>query len=207
MRFERELSAFPEVMDAYNFARRAHDSVAQVRAYTGEPYIVHPVEVACIVAAVPHSREMLMASLLHDVVEDTPVSLDEIRARFGSEVAVLVGWLTKSATQADGAREARARIELARLAQAPGGAHTIKTADILANCTSLPELDPRRAERYLPEKLELLEVLVRGDEALRCRAIHVLSAGLAQARRSAAAISGRGNPSGDSVRCPDPSNR
>ena len=77
------------------FATAAHAAAAQLRKYTNEPYIVHPTEVASIVDNVEGStHEMVAAAWLHDVVEDTGVTIEVIRAEFGEKVAELVGWLT-----------------------------------------------------------------------------------------------------------------
>jgi len=77
---------------AIEFATLAHRG--QVRRYTGEPYIVHPVEVMEIVSTVSDDSEVLAAALLHDTVEDTPISLQDIRYEFGDRVAGLVDQLT-----------------------------------------------------------------------------------------------------------------
>jgi (p)ppGpp synthase/HD superfamily hydrolase len=77
---------------ALEFAIAAHASIDQRRKYTGEPYIVHPIAVAALVRSVPHTPEIIAAAYLHDVVEDTPVTIEEIRAEFGDEVAALVDW-------------------------------------------------------------------------------------------------------------------
>jgi (p)ppGpp synthase/HD superfamily hydrolase len=76
---------------ALEFATTAHASINQRRKYTGEPYIVHPIAVAELVRSVPHTPEMIAAAYLHDVVEDTPVTIEEIREEFGPQVAELVG--------------------------------------------------------------------------------------------------------------------
>lgn len=81
-----------EVEKAYLFAKKAH--VHQLR-YTGEPYITHPVAVACILAEMRMDPPTLIAALLHDVVEDTPVDHIEIVEIFGKEVADLVDGVTK----------------------------------------------------------------------------------------------------------------
>lgn len=79
--------------DAFLLARDAHAS--QVRK-TGEPYILHPIAVATIAAVELHMDvNSVIAAFLHDVVEDTPHTLGEIAARFGDDVAWLVGVLTK----------------------------------------------------------------------------------------------------------------
>ena len=78
--------------DALDFATKAH--VEQFRK-SGEPYIIHPILVASIVAKITEDESMVMAALLHDVVEDTPVTIKEVKERYGDDVAHLVGGLTK----------------------------------------------------------------------------------------------------------------
>ena len=78
--------------EALNFATAAHRG--QIRKYTQEPYIEHPKRVAALVKTVAHTPEMLAAAYLHDVVEDTEVSIQDIKSRFGSLVAQLVEELT-----------------------------------------------------------------------------------------------------------------
>ena len=70
------------VRRAFAFAKAAHEAVGQMRKYTGEPYIVHPVEVADIVQTVAHTEVMLAAALLHDTVEDTGVTTLPQRVAF-----------------------------------------------------------------------------------------------------------------------------
>jgi GTP diphosphokinase / guanosine-3',5'-bis(diphosphate) 3'-diphosphatase len=77
---------------AYDLASRAH--AGQLRL-SGEPYLVHPVAVAEILVELELDVESVVAALLHDVVEDTPISLAEIESQFGSEVAGLVDGVTK----------------------------------------------------------------------------------------------------------------
>ncbi|MFT8871492.1 MAG: bifunctional (p)ppGpp synthetase/guanosine-3',5'-bis(diphosphate) 3'-pyrophosphohydrolase [Sporolactobacillus sp.] len=77
---------------AYQFAERAH--AGQVRK-SGEKYIIHPVEVAGILVNLKMDATTIIAGFLHDVVEDTPVTLDDIRHTFGDNVAVLVDGVTK----------------------------------------------------------------------------------------------------------------
>ena len=95
---------------ALSFATAAHASIDQRRKYTGEPYIVHPVAVAEIVRSVPHTPEMIAAAYLHDVVEDTPVTIAEIESEFGSTISGLVGWLTDVSAPSDGNRRSRMRL-------------------------------------------------------------------------------------------------
>ena len=81
------------IRDAFEFAREAH--LPQKRK-SGEPYIIHPVSVARIVAQeLELGADPVIAAFLHDVVEDTPYTIEDIRDRFGEEVAFLVGVVTK----------------------------------------------------------------------------------------------------------------
>ena len=152
------------------FATAAHAAVKQVRKYTFEPYIVHPTEVASIVASVPHTNEMLAAAYLHDTVEDTGVSIVDIQVEFGNEVASLVGWLTDVSKPEQGNRAVRKAIDREHTAMAPAAAQTVKLADLIANSRSILAHDPAFARVYLEEKRMLLEVLTRGDATLMARA-------------------------------------
>ncbi len=103
--FTMELTGMDLVHKAQVFAIAAHSAVGQRRKYTNEPYFVHPAEVARIVAEVPGSTpEMVAAAWLHDTVEDTGVTYNDIHMNFGPEVAVLVGWLTDVSKPEDGNR-------------------------------------------------------------------------------------------------------
>jgi len=152
------------------FATAAHAAVGQLRKYTFEPYIVHPAEVAGIVAEAGGTPEMIAAAWLHDTVEDTGVTSELIRAEFGDEVAMLVGWLTDVSRPDHGNRAARKAVDRAHTAAAPAEAQTIKLADLICNTKSIVAHDPKFAETYLAEKRALLEVMTKGDPALRARA-------------------------------------
>jgi (p)ppGpp synthase/HD superfamily hydrolase len=153
------------------FATAAHAAVGQLRKYTFEPYIVHPAEVAGIVAEAGGTPEMIAAAWLHDTVEDTGVTSELIRAEFGDEVATLVGWLTDVSRPDHGNRAARKAVDRAHTAAAPAEAQTIKLADLICNTKSIVAHDPKFAVTYLAEKRELLEVMTKGNPRLRERAI------------------------------------
>lgn len=148
--------------DAY--AEKAH--TGQTRA-NGEPYIIHPRQVAALVATVPHTAEMLAAALLHDVVEDTQATIEDIEREFGPTVAVLVGQVTITSHLSDGNRQTRKALDRARLATASPEAKTIKLADIISNVSDSRYLLPASfARKYLAEKEQDLEVLTEGDTTL-----------------------------------------
>ena len=80
------------VRRAYEFSDRAH--LGQVRK-SGEPYIQHPLAVAHILADMHMDHETLMAAMLHDVIEDTPIAKRHIKKEFGTGVAQIVDGLSK----------------------------------------------------------------------------------------------------------------
>lgn len=155
---------------AKDFATHYHGIIDQRRKYTNEPYIVHPAAVVEIVRTVPHTKEMLAAAWLHDVVEDTPATIEEVRNTFGREVAALVEMLTDVSCHADGNRAKRKAIDLAHTAKASPEAKTIKLADLIDNTRSIVGRDQNFARVYLKEKERLLEVLKEGDATLWAQA-------------------------------------
>lgn len=139
----------------------------QLRKYTGEPYHVHPFEVAEIVKTVSDDENIYIAALLHDVVEDTSYTLDDISNRFGQIVANMVEELTDVSKPSDGNRKARKAIDRQRLANASNNSKTIKLADLISNSKSITEHDADFSKVYMAEKRLLLEdALVGGDEKL-----------------------------------------
>ena len=169
--FTMELSGMDIVHKAQVYAMAAHASVQQKRKYTGEPYIVHPAEVAIIVASVPGSTpDMVAAAWLHDVIEDTGCTFTDVHMAFGIDIATLVGWLTDVSKPEDGNRAKRKAMDREHTAQAPAEAQTIKLADLISNSRSIMAHDPEFAKTYLAEKRLLLEVMTKGDRGLHAEA-------------------------------------
>lgn len=158
------------------YAVKMHGS--QANKYTGEPYVNHSAEVAAIVASAPHTPAMIAASYLHDTVENTAATLEEIRFFFGEEVAELVEMVTDISKPEDGNRLVRKTIDLHHAAKASPSAQTIKLADMISNTVSIVEHDPVFAKTYLVEKYRLLQVLKRGDKSLWNSAYKLVLAGM-----------------------------
>jgi (p)ppGpp synthase/HD superfamily hydrolase len=176
--FTMEQGGMDIVRKAQVYAMAAHAAVAQKRKYTGEPYIVHPAEVAKIVAGVPGSTpDMVAAAWLHDVVEDTGCTYTDIHMAFGADIAALVGWLTDVSQPHDGNRAVRKAIDRAHTAAAPAEAQTIKLADLVSNSRSIMQHDPAFAKTYLEEKRLLLELLTKGDPGLHALAASYIVTG------------------------------
>ncbi len=83
---------FGDIKKAYDMAFAAHKDQ---KRRSGEPYIIHPVSVAIILAELELDKESIIAGILHDIVEDTDTTLDDIKKEFGDEVALLVDGVTK----------------------------------------------------------------------------------------------------------------
>ena len=81
-----------QIQRAYEVAKEAH---GDQKRHSGEPYITHPVEVAIILAELEMDKETIIAGILHDVVEDTDMTLEQVEKEFGKEVAELVDGVTK----------------------------------------------------------------------------------------------------------------
>jgi (p)ppGpp synthase/HD superfamily hydrolase len=162
------MTIWKQLDSAIAFAATAH--AGQVRKYSALPYIVHPIEVMEIVltrSVLPVTEDQLVAAVLHDVVEDTPVGLRDITRRYGPEVARLVYELTDQFTDPKlGNRAARKAMERERLATISAEAQTIKYADFISNTKSIVEHDRNFARVYLAEKEAILKVMREGDEAL-----------------------------------------
>lgn len=168
-RFDRDAL----VAQARLFSRCAHQAAGQIRKYTNEPYYLHPAAVGDMVASeVPDATpEMIAAALLHDVVEDTPITHAEIAELFGDAVAGMVYDLTDQYTDpAQGNRAERKAREQERLSRISPEAQTIKYADLIHNTESIVKHDPKFARVYLEEKRALLDVMKDGDPTLWKRA-------------------------------------
>ena len=149
---------------AIDVAKKAHKD--QQRKYTGEPYIVHPFAVAGLVASITEDDDMVIASILHDVVEDSPIELKTIRGIFGVRIAQMVEDLTDVSKPTDGNRAKRRAIDREHTAKASPEAKTIKLADLIDNTKSICSFDPEFAKVYMPEKKALLEVLQDGGDPM-----------------------------------------
>lgn len=144
-----------QVWVAYRYAEKAHRG--QTRK-TGEPYITHPVSVACILAKLHLDVPTLLAALLHDVVEDTGVASSEIGEVFGKQVADLVDGLTKldkvelqTATQAQAENFRKMLLAMSQDVRVI----LVKLADRLHNMQTLEAMKPEKKKRIARETLDI----------------------------------------------------
>lgn len=142
------------------FAKNAHEG--QVRRYTGEPYFNHVESVGKRVAAITNDEEMVAAAILHDTLEDTDATMDELIEAFGRKVAELVIELTDQYTSEAYPkmnRKLRKDLEAVRLGQISEKAKLIKLCDLADNTSTIVEHDPGFAKIYLKEKALILELM------------------------------------------------
>jgi GTP pyrophosphokinase len=140
-------------------AWRAHDGQ---KRKNGAPYIVHPLRVARCVVDELHAgdQDLVSAALLHDTVEDTPLTLDEVEALAGPRVRTLVDLLTKPRIEPKSELD---RVYFARLRAGDGGASVVKCADRIDNLRDMKESgwSPEKKRAYLAEAREKILPVAR----------------------------------------------
>ena len=141
---------------AFEFALQLH---AGQRRDSGEPYMAHPLEVTLILAGMMMDQATLIAGILHDVVEDTPVKIEEIKKRFGDDVARIVDGVTKLSKIQFYSREDRQSESVRKMLLAMVSdvrVIIVKMADRVHNCRTLDGIkDPERRKRIAQETIEI----------------------------------------------------
>ena len=143
------------------FAMDKHKN--QRRKYTNEPYWKHLAEVAALVSTVHSDPSVIAAAWLHDTLEDTDTTEEELENEFGFVVKDYVVALSDLET---GNRAERKRLSRERLAKTCEEVQNIKICDMISNTSSIAIHDPRFAKIYLKEKALLLQALDKTDNRL-----------------------------------------
>ena len=147
------------VLEACDYADVAHDGITRK---SGEPYILHPIAVSCILAHMRLDAETLMAALLHDVIEDTEFNKEDIAERFSKTVAELVDGVTKLSHSSD--KEYNKAASFRKILQATlqdPRVIIIKLADRYHNMTTLGALRPDKRARIAKETFEIFVPMAR----------------------------------------------
>ena len=141
---------------AYNFAKKSH---GDQKRKSGEPYIIHPIHTALILADLELDKESIMAGLLHDVMEDTKVTREQMISEFGEEVTDLVDGVTKLTKldyDADNVEKQAENLRKMFLAMAKDiRVILIKLADRLHNMRTLQYMTPEKQKEKSKETMEI----------------------------------------------------
>ena len=165
-----ELASVQTIMRAAAFAAEKHASQKR-KGEAAEPYLNHLLEVAHLVssALAQPDTNLIVAALLHDVVEDTPVTNQEVAALFGSDVAALVAEVTddKSLPKAE-----RKRLQIENAPKKSPRAQFIKLADKISNLRALTESPPidwteERRRQYFAWARQVVDGLASPDASLK----------------------------------------
>ena len=176
-----------------DYADTAHGT--QLRKYSPDRYIVHPVRVMEMCRRHTEDLPILAAAILHDVLEDTPVTKSELHqfllgvmdteaaGKTIKLVVELTDIYTKDVYPRWNRRERKAK-EAERIRKTSGDSQTVKYADIIDNCREIVQQDPDFAQVFLRECRGLLRVMPKGNEALYQEAVETVNNCLRQVKAS-----------------------
>lgn len=151
----RAIDEIEFVQKAYNFAHKAHDG--QLRK-SEDPYIIHPVEVATILAELDADVQTICAALLHDVLEDCDVTAKEMEKEFGKDIVTIVEGVTKLGKFSFSSKEERQAENFRKLIVAIAEDYRVvlvKMADRLHNMRTLDHMLPHKQREIAKETLEI----------------------------------------------------
>lgn len=159
---------FEKIDKAYKLALESH---GEQRRVSGVPYILHPTSVACILVELGMDSDSIVAALLHDVVEDTPVALEEIEKLFGKDVAALIDGVTKLSKIPYNTREEHQTENIRKMLMAMSNdirVIVIKLADRLHNMRTI---DCMGAQKRRDKALENMEIFAPIAHRLGIKAV------------------------------------
>lgn len=149
---------------AVDFARDYHGD--QLRKYTNELYIFHPIRVGFMISTSTRSETVIAAAILHDILEDTKATYQDIFNNFGETVAIYVNQVSNLHK---GNRKERKRLYREQLLVSYPAVKSIKLADMIDNAPSIIKHDPDFAKVWMAEQKELLPCLSTGDMLMYMR--------------------------------------
>ena len=144
-----------EVKKAYAFSAKVH---AGQKRYSGEPYMIHPMEVTSILADIKLDKESIITGLLHDTIEDTLATNDDIEKLFGKKVFNLVNGVTKIGQLKISSKFERQAENFRKLILATGKdirVIIVKLADRLHNCRTIHHLPENKQTDFAKETMDL----------------------------------------------------
>lgn len=154
-------------------AKTAHKAINQKRKYTGANYFIHPLEVHNILKEYTDDEVILSVGLLHDVVEDTEITLDFISENVSQEVAYVLEMVTDISKPEDGNRNFRKRMDREHYKTADYRGKMVKLADVISNGIDIQEHDKKFSVRYFYE-IDLLLPFLKVESKLYMRALKMV---------------------------------
>ena len=162
------------LQDSIKFAVEAHQG--QFRKFDKSAYIKHPLSVMGMMTEFTSDESVLSACVLHDTVEDCKdVTLEVIHERFGEIVAGYVFYTTEMSKKSDGDRSFRKEIDRRHYSKGSEFSQNIKLLDMIDNIPTIVLFDPKFSMTYINEKLQLIQVLKKGNMILQKRALSLIS--------------------------------
>lgn len=158
----------------------AHGACGHIRRYSGKDYIIHPIEVADILMGFGFGDDLnlITASYLHDVIEDTKLTLEYLDNEFNGDVADIVYQVTNPSKHfPDLSRAERKLMDLNFLSQADVRPKALKLADIISNAPDIIKEDPEFANVWVNEALAIVDTCKKYDELteLHDHAVYILN--------------------------------
>lgn len=160
------------ISGAREFAEKAHKG--QKRSFSDEPYVNHPYSVAKILYDMGASTDLVIAAILHDTLEDTPVTMFELEAEFGAMITSLVWWVSEPSKIEESKHRKPTKHQRkaefnSKISAAPTKAQTLKAADILHNTLDMIKyghMNTGRAERFAIAKRTTTHLLKGANKEL-----------------------------------------
>lgn len=154
------------IEEAAIFSKIAHESIGQKRKYTGNPYYIHPRNVALLLSCNGYGADetIIASAYLHDIYEDVNrenkyFSLGTIKEYFGTDIMLIVESLSTDVLFPDGTRAERNKLKLQHYSKLTREAAIVKIADLTDNCSDIVKHDKDFAKIYLNECLDIFKVL------------------------------------------------
>jgi (p)ppGpp synthase/HD superfamily hydrolase len=157
---------------AQRWAQEGHKGVN--RKHSDLPYIVHPEAVAQIIAEITDDPDVIAAAWLHDVIEDTEKTVENVSVNFNDHIAQMVYQVSKVSRKGGGNRKVRVAADRVHYAQGSKWAKAIKIADMIHNMPTMIRDNPDFAPKYVKEKEDLLDVIQDGSPLLASIARNII---------------------------------
>lgn len=151
-RINKAETGFIHIQNAHNFAKNAHENQ---KRYSGRPYITHPIEVSLLIRSKGYSVDTIIAGLLHDTIEDTNITFEELNDKFGEKIAKVVYDVTKLNRLLYKKDIITASQHFLSTFQDDPQAVIIKLFDRLENLRSLYFIPPHKKKRVAEETIEV----------------------------------------------------